>query len=68
VYGLQYALIQTRANPGTKVYNGVGGRLSVYNLQVEPDQFTSGEYIIQNGEDRLQVGFTVNHPPPRLLF
>ncbi|KAJ8449293.1 hypothetical protein Cgig2_002425 [Carnegiea gigantea] len=37
-----------------------GGRLSVCNLRVEPDQFTSGEFILQNGDDRLQVGYTVN--------
>ncbi|GAB4834408.1 hypothetical protein Ancab_032662 [Ancistrocladus abbreviatus] len=42
------------------IYNGVYGRLSIYNCHVGAFEYTSGEVIIQNGRENIKAGWMVN--------
>ncbi|XP_074276519.1 protein neprosin-like [Silene latifolia] len=56
--GTHIAIVQTNSDPSTTTYYGVGGELNVYDLSIKPSQYSSGEFIIQNGDDRIKVGWT----------
>ncbi|XP_074265341.1 protein neprosin-like [Silene latifolia] len=54
------AVLQTNSDPSKVKYSGVTGAFNVYNLPIEQSQYSSGEFVIQNGDDRIKVGWTVN--------
>ncbi|XP_056686501.1 uncharacterized protein [Spinacia oleracea] len=58
--GTHFAIVQTNSDPSKVKYYGVNCELNVYNPHIMPQQYSSGEMIIQNGNDRIQVGWTVN--------
>ncbi|XP_056688866.1 uncharacterized protein [Spinacia oleracea] len=56
--GTHFAIVQTNSDPSKVKYYGVKCELSIYNPHVTPQQYSSGEMIIQNGNDRIQFGWT----------
>lgn len=56
----QFAIVETNSDPSKVNYNGVTCDMSVYEPKVSPSQYSSGEMIIQNGNDRIQVGWMVS--------
>ncbi|XP_062086561.1 uncharacterized protein LOC133792670 [Humulus lupulus] len=58
--GFHHAIVRTKSNPNKK-YNGASTSASFYTLDnVTGSQYTSGQMTIQNGDDSIRVGWTVN--------
>ncbi|XP_048501592.1 uncharacterized protein LOC125497913 [Beta vulgaris subsp. vulgaris] len=57
--GTHFAIVETNSDPSKVNYNGVTCDMSVYEPKVSPSQYSSGEMIIQNGNDRIQVGWMI---------
>ncbi|KAJ8430850.1 hypothetical protein Cgig2_003780 [Carnegiea gigantea] len=58
--GIHRAIVQTKRNPSTIGYNGIGAWFSVWNPSTEPYQYSSAQFLIQNGLDGIQAGWMVN--------
>ncbi|XP_021855825.2 uncharacterized protein [Spinacia oleracea] len=56
--GTHFAIVQTNSDPSKVKYYGVKCDFSIYNPHVTPQQYSSAEIIIQNGNDRIQFGWT----------
>ncbi|KAK9276343.1 hypothetical protein L1049_005875 [Liquidambar formosana] len=54
-----YAVVRTSFDRNKK-YKGVGASMSIYNPQVTGLQLSSGQIKIQNDQDYIQFGWTVN--------
>lgn len=59
--GQQFAIVQTNSDPSTTKYYGVQGIFNGYQLSIPEAQYSSGEMIIQNGNDMIKVGW-MNNP------
>ena len=56
----QYAIVQTKADPGYIKYRGVGANMSVYNPPVVRSQYSLGHITIEAGPESIQVGWMVS--------
>ncbi|XP_057976073.1 protein neprosin-like, partial [Malania oleifera] len=55
----KYAVVRTKRIPN-KSYNGAGFIVTVFNPDVDVNQYSSGQIKIQNGRDIISAGWTVN--------
>ncbi|KAL9235911.1 hypothetical protein vseg_010636 [Gypsophila vaccaria] len=53
-------MVQTNSNPSMVSYSGVGGSFNIYNVSLEDEQYSAGEFLIQNGDDMIKAGWMVN--------
>ncbi|KAH7839876.1 hypothetical protein Vadar_009877 [Vaccinium darrowii] len=56
--GAHYAVVRTRG--GQDKFNGAGATLSLHNPRVSGRQYSAARFLLQNGDDSIQVGWRVD--------